>query len=94
MPDLTMKELLMYSLLVVYIVFSLVHSISFYKNDIYFSQKRKIFTVILIWLIPFIYAFLIEDSTTLNKGSNHYDKKVSLGQKRNDRIPPGINSLK
>ena len=77
-----MKELLFYSFLTIYIIFSLIQSAEFCREDKFYSRKKKLFHLILIWLIPFVYALLLSELIQKTKGSFDPDKKPkSLGHK-------------
>jgi hypothetical protein len=77
-----MKEVLFYTFLAIYIIFSLVQSAEFYREDVFYSGKIKLIHLVLIWLIPFVYAILLSSLRQKTKGSFDPDKKPkSLGHK-------------
>ncbi|MCD6019628.1 MAG: hypothetical protein K0S53_2749 [Bacteroidetes bacterium] len=76
-----MQEILFYTFLAIYIVFSLIQSTEFYREDVFYSGKIKLVHLLLIWLIPFVYAILLSSLRQKTKGSFDPDKKPkSLGQ--------------
>jgi hypothetical protein len=78
----TMKELLFYSFLIIYTIFSIIESLEFYREDKFFSKKIKLIHLILIWIIPFLYAMLLSQLRKKIKGSFDPDKKLkNLGAK-------------
>ncbi len=80
-----MKEVIFYGLIMVYLLYTLVESIEFYRTDKNYTKKNKVIHFILMWLIPFIYVLLIKSINKKTLGSHHYNRKPkSLGSEGNN----------
>jgi len=67
-----------YSILFLLVILYLIYTIRYIKkirNNILFSKRLKIFHGIMIWLIPFLWIFLIENFTKTASGSYKIEKK-------------------
>ncbi|MCD6068312.1 MAG: hypothetical protein K0S33_3138 [Bacteroidetes bacterium] len=70
-----MNEIVLCGLLAVYFIYSLKYSQEFYKTDTFYSKRQKTIHLILIWLLPFLWALLLKSMNRplpdrLNKTSN------------------------
>ena len=79
-------QVIEYSLLAVFILFYLIYTIRytivFSKNN-FFTGRRKIFHLIMIWLIPFLWTLLLKTVIKPTPGSYQIDEKKDEEYKDN-----------
>jgi len=67
-----------YSIIILLAFFYLIYTVRYLKkirSNILFSKRLKLFHGIMIWLIPFLWIFLIENFTKTASGSYKIEKK-------------------
>ncbi len=68
------RLVLLLLLLAVHIVYTLGFALSF-KKSILFTKRLKTFHLIMIWLVPFVWIFLLKSFIKDNPGSWQIEKK-------------------
>ncbi|MFT3748328.1 MAG: hypothetical protein QM768_08435 [Agriterribacter sp.] len=67
-------DVLLVALFVIYLLFSIRYTISLYKSKI-FSGKIKMIHFIMIWLVPIIWGWLLNNLQKTTPGSHEVEKK-------------------
>jgi hypothetical protein len=70
-----MREIILYGLFTVYIIYSLIYSQEFFRTNRYYSKRQKNVHLILIWLIPFIWVLLLKSLNKPTPGSHYFSEK-------------------
>ena len=71
---LIIKYLLISAVIVFYFIFTTRYYFAFKKNII-FTGKVKVLHLVLIWLIPFIWIFILKSLTKVTPGSYQVENK-------------------
>jgi len=72
--------ILEYSLLGVLFIFYVAYSFRFsqtFMKSIYFTRRIKTFHLIMIWLVPFFWIFILKSVTKPTPGSGKFENKAS-----------------
>ena len=60
---------------IAYLIFTIRH-FRILKKNIVFSPRVKVFHLIMIWLVPFVWALLLRGLTKSTPGSHEVEEKV------------------
>jgi|GEM_PF-2506326 len=74
----TIQIFIKYALAIVVAIIYFVYTIRFskeLKKNILFSKKLRVFHLLMIWLMPFLWIFVIKDFTKSAPGSYEIDEK-------------------
>ena len=76
MTKLTIIQGTIITLLVIgYLVFTIRH-FRLLKKNIVFSRRVKVFHLVMIWLVPFVWALMLRGLTRSTPGSHEVEEKV------------------
>jgi len=70
-----MMLIITYGLLTLYFLYSFTYSKKFYKTNAHYSKRQKVFHLIFIWLVPFLWIFILKSLNKPTPGSHHYSAK-------------------
>jgi hypothetical protein len=73
--SLTVQYILLISVAIFYIIYTLSYTLAFRKNKI-FKGRLRILHYILFWLIPFVWVWLIKNLSKSAKGSHEVENKA------------------
>ena len=68
------KYLLLAVLAIIYLIFTIKYTKNISRN-ILFSRKLKIFHIVMIWIVPFLWFFLLKNFTKTAPGSYEIEEK-------------------
>ena len=72
------KEVIIYSIVTAWILFYLMYTIKYsivFKTNVIFTGKTKTFHLIMIWLVPFLWIFLLKSLMKSTPGSFEINEK-------------------
>jgi hypothetical protein len=69
----TIWFILLSAILLIYVIYTLRFFVVF-RKDVFFTRKVKLLHLILIWLIPFVWIFILKSLTKPTPGS--YEEKI------------------
>jgi len=71
-------NIIKYSILFILVVLYVIYTIRYMRKlrtNILFSKRLKLFHGIMIWVVPYLWIFLIENFTKTTPGSYKFEKK-------------------
>ena len=77
-----MTSIVKYTFLITLIIFYFIDTIKSYKlinQSVIFSGSLKRFHLVMIWLFPFIWSFILKNLIKSSPGSHEVEKKIVEG---------------